>query len=476
MRTRTVALVALLIVVLAGAGIATSLYVADDRETADPDDPTVVAPPEGLDLPPARRPAAVLGPASGPPVDPAAVRQRLSGLLADRDLGRHVGVAVRDLGRERDVLAIGGNDTFTPASTLKLFTSAAALDTLGPGHRFETTVALDRSGAGPPQVVLVGGGDPLLSRTQHDRDAAYAPDVSTIASVDRLAAQTARALQDAGIGKVRVGWDASLFSGPSVAPQWEPSYIPDEVVSPISALWVDEGRLGYGYSDRSPDPAAAAAQVLADDLARHGVRVSGKPRAAAAGDAEVVASVQSAPLDQIVEHVLEVSDNEGAEVLLRHVGLATGRAGSFTGGTAGVRETLTGLGVPYRDVVTYDGSGLSRDDRVTLAAEMAVLSLGVDPDQPDLRTIVSGLPAARFNGSLAYRFVEPDAAAARGVVRAKTGTLTGVHGLTGSVVTRDGTLLGFALLTDRVRPIHTLDARATLDRMAAALAGCGCAR
>ncbi len=43
-------------------------------------------------------------------------------------------------------------------------------------------------------------------------------------------------------------------------------------------------------------------------------------------------------------------------------------------------------------------------------------------------------------------------------------------------MTRDGTLLGFALLTDRVRPIDTLDARATLDRMAAALAGCGCAR
>ena len=476
MRTRTVALVALLIVVLAGAGIATSLYVADERDPADPDDPTVVAPPEGLDLPPARRPAPVLGPPAGPPVDPAAVRQRLAGLLADPDLGRHVGVAVRDLDRERDVLGIGGDDTFTPASTLKLFTSAAVLDTLGPGHRFETTVTLDRRGAGPPQVVLVGGGDPLLSRTQHDRDAAYAPDVSTIASVDRLAAQTARALQDAGIGTVRVGWDASLFSGPSVSPQWEPSYVPDEVVSPISALWVDEGRLGYGFSERSPDPAAAAAQVLADALVRQGLRVSGRPQAARSGDAEVVASAQSAPLDQIVEHVLEVSDNEGAEVLLRHVGLATGRAGSFTGGTAGLRETLTGLGVPYGDVVTYDGSGLSRDDRVTLAAEMAVLSLGVDPDQPDLRTIVSGLPAARFNGSLAYRFVEPDAAAARGVVRAKTGTLTGVHGLTGSVVTRDGTLLGFALLTDRVRPIDTLDARATLDRMAAALAGCGCAR
>ncbi len=476
MRTRTLALVALLIVVLAGAGIATSLYIADDRVPSGPDDPTRVAPPQGLDLPRARRAALVLGPASGPPVDPADVRQRLAGLLADRDLGRHVGVAVRDLGRDQDVLAIGADDTFTPASTLKLFTTAAALATLGPGHRFETTVALDRRGAGPPRVVLVGGGDPLLARTQHDRDGAYAPDVSSVASVDRLAADAARALSDAGVGRVRVGWDASLFSGPAVAPQWEPSYVPEQVVSPISALWVDEGRLGYGFSERSPDPAAAAAQELADGLARQGVRVSGRPVAVDAGNAEVVASAQSAPLDEIVEHILEVSDNEGAEVLLRHVGLVTGRAGSFVGGTAGLRETLTGLGVPWRDVVTYDGSGLSRDDRVTLAAEMAVLSLASDPGQPDLRTVVTGLPAARFNGSLAYRFIDSASAAARGVVRAKTGTLTGVHGLTGTVVTRDGTLLGFALLTDRVRPIHTLDARATLDRMTAALAGCGCAR
>jgi len=475
-RTRTLALVALVIIVLAGAGIATSVYVADDRAPPGPDDPTRVEPPEGLELPAARRVTPVLGSAFGPVVDTGAVRQRLAGLLADPDLGKHVGVAVRDLDRDRDVLAIGGGDTYTPASTLKLFTSAAALATLGADHRFETIVVLDRQGAGPPRAVLVGGGDPLLARTQQDRDSAYAPDVSTVASVDRLAATTARALRDAGVDRVRVGWDASLFSGPALALQWEPTYLPDEVVSPISALWVDEGRLGYGFSERSPDPAAAAAQELAEGLARQGLSVAGQPARATAGDAPVVASAQSAPLDEIVEHVLEVSDNEGAEVLLRHIGLATGRAGSFVGGTTGMRATLTGLGVPWRDVVTYDGSGLSRDNAVTLAAEMAVLSLGADPDHPELRTVVSGLPAARFNGSLAYRFIGTGTEAARGVVRAKTGTLTGVHGLTGSVVTRDGSLLGFALLTDKVRPIHTLDARAILDRLAAALAGCGCGR
>ncbi len=475
MRTRTLALVALLIVVLAGAGIATSLYVADDPPAPGRRDPTLVPPPEGLDLPPARAAEPVLGEPAGPALDPAAVRQRLAGLLADRDLGRHVGVAVRDLDRGRDLMAIGGGDTFTPASTLKLFTTAAALETLGPDHRFTTTVALDGRGSGPPRLVLVGGGDPLLARTPSDPVAAYAPDVSTVASVDELAGQAVRALRRDGIDTVRVGWDATLFSGPAVSPQWEASYVPDEVVSPISALWVDEGRLGYGYGERSPDPAAAAAETLVTELRQRGIRVAGTP-AATTAHGDVVASADSAPLAEIVEHVLQVSDNEGAEVLLRHVGLATDRAGSFAGGTEGVRKTLTDLGVPWRGVSIHDGSGLSRDDTVTLAAELAVLSLGTDPDRPELRTVVSGLPVARFSGSLAYRFVTTGTEDARGTVRAKTGTLTGVHGLAGVVVTRDGTLLGFVLLTDAVRPVDTLDARAQLDRLAAALAGCGCAR
>ena len=484
MRTRTPAVVTLLLAVLVVGAVVAGAYLGradtpdDGAEipATQPPEPGEVDPPEGLVLPAARTPGPVLRTPAGPALDPAALRSTLAPLLGDANLGRHVGVAVRDLSRDRAVLTVGGTAPFVPASTLKLFTAAAALAELGPAHRFETTVQLDRSGPGVPTVVLVGGGDPLLARQQPDPGTAFAPDVSGVVSVDLLAAQTARFLRDAGVRRVRVGWDASMFSGPSVSPQWQPSYVPDEVVSPISALWVDEGRLGLGFSDRSPDPAEAAAAELVDGLEGRGIGVVGAPAVSDGAEGEVAASGRSAPLDEIVTHVLEVSDNEGAEVLLRHVALANGRPGSFAAGGAAVEEVLTGLGVPWDAVVVHDGSGLSRNDRVTLRAVTAVLALGADPDLPELRTLLSGLPVARFTGSLVFRFVDDGTAAGRGLVRAKTGTLTGVHGLAGTVVTRDDSRLAFALLTDQVRPIDTLDARAQLDRMAAALAGCGCRR
>jgi len=88
--------------------------------------------------------------------------------------------------------------------------------------------------------------------------------------------------------------------------------------------------------------------------------------------------------------------------------------------------------------------------------------------------VLAGLPVAGFTGSLTYRFETGDGAGL-GAVRAKTGTLTGVHGLAGTVTTEDGVVLGFVAAADRVRVPDTLAARARLDEVAAALAGCTCA-
>jgi D-alanyl-D-alanine carboxypeptidase/D-alanyl-D-alanine-endopeptidase (penicillin-binding protein 4) len=86
---------------------------------------------------------------------------------------------------------------------------------------------------------------------------------------------------------------------------------------------------------------------------------------------------------------------------------------------------------------------------------------------------VVNLPVAGFTGSLAARFGNGDSAGL-GRVRAKTGTLSGVHGLAGTVTTRDGAVLGFVSIADRVPPADTLRARELLDRLFAALAGCAC--
>ena len=88
--------------------------------------------------------------------------------------------------------------------------------------------------------------------------------------------------------------------------------------------------------------------------------------------------------------------------------------------------------------------------------------------------MVTGLPVAGFTGTLADRFLVGSAKAGAGVVRAKTGTLTGVSALAGTVPDREGRVLAFAFLVDRTADGGALEVPAALDRAAAALATCGC--
>jgi D-alanyl-D-alanine carboxypeptidase/D-alanyl-D-alanine-endopeptidase (penicillin-binding protein 4) len=226
---------------------------------------------------------------------------------------------------------------------------------------------------------------------------------------------------------------------------------------------------------RAEDPAFAAAQVFAQALEREGITVRGVPRPGRAPkEATEYAAVESAPLAQIVQWVLEASDNEGAEVLFRHVAIAQGRPASFAGGAAAVAEVLGELGVDTTGARILDGSGLSRENRLAPETLLAVLEVAASEDHPELRRVISGLPVAGFTGSLSFRFASGDEAGL-GRVRAKTGTLTGVHGLAGVVTDEDGTVMAFVAIADRVKPIDTLDARQQLDEVAAALAGCACA-
>ncbi|GAB6985159.1 D-alanyl-D-alanine carboxypeptidase/D-alanyl-D-alanine endopeptidase [Nocardioides pyridinolyticus] len=432
--------VALVLGVLAAAGVV--LYV--DPPEPEPDTPAAVPPPEGLDLPALAAPAPVAEVAAGA-ADPAKVRRAIASFLDDADLGPHVLATVA--GVDGTLLYSAGTGTAVPASTLKLLTATAALEVLGPDHTFATRVVAD----GPRGVVLVGGGDPLLTED----------DLTT------LARQTARAVD----ARVRVSYDTGLFSGPEVNPHWPASYVADEVVAPIQPLWVDGGRDESGYG-RVDDPALAAATAFAGALAQAGVRTAGVPRERPApAAAELLAEVESEPLSQIVEHTLETSDNEASEVLAHQVGLAVSGTASFAAGTKAVLATLEALGVPVDDAEVYDGSGLSRDNAVDPATLTGVLEVAAAAEHPALRSVVTGLPVAGFTGSLSERFGEDSG---RGFVRAKTGTLSGVSGLAGTVTDRTGVPLVFAVLADDIALVDTLDARAALDDLASALAACRC--
>jgi D-alanyl-D-alanine carboxypeptidase/D-alanyl-D-alanine-endopeptidase (penicillin-binding protein 4) len=186
-----------------------------------------------------------------------------------------------------------------------------------------------------------------------------------------------------------------------------------------------------------------------------------------------VASASSAPLGEIVERTLAVSDNQAAEVLARHVGLAERQQGSFQAGTAAVVEVVRRLGVPVAGARLYDGSGLSRSDRLTPESLAGVLRLAESPAHPELRQVFTGLPVAGFTGSLQYRFAKGPAQA-RGRVRAKTGTLTGVHALAGVTDAASGARMIFVVVADAVSPLKDFKAQTLIDRIAGALGACTC--
>lgn len=465
---------ALLVLVLLAAGVLAHRLDWGPRHLGwggpDPaSDPGAVAPPPGLELPDVPAPAPVAEPvpaSAGGTVDPALVAAAIGRGLDDKDLGRHVVALVGDLAGGAPAYARGG-DPVIPASTTKLLTATAALEVLGPEATFRTRVVTGRR---PRDLVLVGGGDPYLASRPAEE-----PTWPERADVRTLAARTATALAslDEPVTRVRLGYDASLFTGSGDNPHWRRSYVREDIVSPIGALWVDGGQDPSGWG-RVDDPARVAAEAYAAALRTHGVRVVGTPqeRVADPGATEL-AAVESAPLGQLVQRALDVSDNEATEVIAHHVGLATAGVGSFEAGAEGVLRVLSALGVDTSGDRVHDGSGLSRDNRISPATLLAVLRLAASEDHPQLRAVVQGLPVAGFTGSLTWRFEEgpPEG---RGRVRAKTGTLTGVHSLAGITTDLDGNAMAFVLAADRVRADRSLAARDALDAVAASLAACRC--
>jgi len=352
-------------------------------------------------------------------------------------------------------LARRGDAALVPASTMKVLTSLAAVDTLGAGATFTTRVVSPKGG----RLVLVGGGDPML--TDKQSKSATKP-----ASLEALAARTVAALKESGTRSVRLGYDASLFSGPAWHPSWKSSW--RSFTARVSALSINGARADQWAVHA--DPALTAARAFATRLRKAGIKVTAVAAQEAPADAATLAEVRSAGLARIVGHTLRASDNFAAEVLSRHVGLGTSGKGSFKAGSAAVTTWLKANRLWAGDTVIDDGSGLSGKSRVrpSVLADAIALALVT----PRLSSVPAGFPVAGVSGTLKDRFDDKAERAGRKVVHAKTGTLLGVASLAGYVTTADGATLAFAAMANRAIGRDT--AYNWLDRTAAVLAGCGC--
>ncbi|MCX5207388.1 D-alanyl-D-alanine carboxypeptidase/D-alanyl-D-alanine-endopeptidase [Streptomyces sp. NBC_00237] len=378
------------------------------------------------------------------------LKEVLAPLLDSAALGSVQSASVVDAVTGKQLYGSGEREVLTPASTVKIATAVAALAALGPDHRIATTVLATPDGR---RIVLKGGGDPTLEKD----------------GLRTLAADTARFLRDKGAGPVALAYDTSLYAGPDIHPIGKGN----ENVARVTSLMVNEGRTDGSHSgtgDRTPDPAGDAARTFAAELRAVGVEVTGEPASAQApGGAEPVAKALSAPLSALVERTLTNSDNDIAEALARQTALAAGEEVSFAGAGKAVYDRLAKLDLPAEGLLNgahfADGSGLDRSDKVSAALLTGLLARAADPAHPELRSVLTGLPVAGFSGTLSTRYGGDSAGP--GLVRAKTGTLSGVNTLAGTAVTRGGRLVAFAFLAGNTPDRDP--AQKALDGLASAL-------
>lgn len=442
---------------IAGAG---ALYVTDNLPVDVPGDdaaemPTRTPPPDPAWAPAANVMGALESSGGGP--DHQALADQVATELSESVLGSDVSAHVVNLSTNDVAYSDRATDPQTPASILKLATGAAALTAVGHDHTFTTEVVL----SGDATITLVGGGDPVL-RTDG---------ASWGTSLGQLAKKAAKALKAQDITTVTLNFDDSLFSGSVIDPDWESTYVAEGVVAPVSALEVDGGRVSPDSVIRDSDPALATAEDFAEMLVDQGVQVTGSPaRKTVQGDVKAIAAAKSAPLSEIVEHIIAESDDDAAEALARHVALAADHEGSSAAAEEAIESALAALGVNLDGVNLLDGSGLSRGSAVTMKMIVQILALAAADDHPELRSLITGLPVAGLTGTLAERFGDEDNTP--GAVRAKTGTLVegGVSSLAGIAVGKDGTPYVFAFAANGINPDDALAARAALDDAASALA------
>ena len=460
----------------------------------------------------ARKPAS---PTWSAPRGGEALAQAVGSALASHTRRGEWGAIIVSLTRGDTLFAQNADAMMQPASTMKMYTSAVALDRFGPDYTFRTPVLregqLGSDGTLNGNLYLRGVGDPSLSsRFWHDEN-----------PMDVLAKQIA----DAGVKRVHgdIVGDATAFDDKLVPDGWKTTYLGAAYAARVSALslnenvvWVDVqasgkkavvslepastaipvessvrvtgGSGGSISASRRPDgtisvrgsigansaprkyslvvdnPPLFAAGALRASLQKLGISVDGPTRLAAVpSTATEIAAVASPPLAQIIGEMDRESINVVAELLFRAAARSPNQIGSAETGLANLRAFLTKkVGAPANVVDVADGSGLSQLDRVTPRSMVELLGFAHQADWGPV--FHAALPVDGESGTLKRR---AKGTPARGNLHAKTGTTNTVAALGGYVTAKDGEVLAFSLVyngTDRG------NAKAAMDQIGATMA------
>jgi serine-type D-Ala-D-Ala carboxypeptidase/endopeptidase (penicillin-binding protein 4) len=341
------------------------------------------------------------------------------------------------------------------ASNTKLFTSSAALARFGTDGTLGTEVLgdgqLEDEGVWRGNLYLRGGGDPTFGSSTYARRF-----YGGGATVEQLA----KLIDQAGVERVsgRVYGDESrqdsLRGGP------DSGYGVSIWVGPLSALAFNRGLANEGGSAFQTNPPAFAAAKLDAALEARGIAVRRKPTAGRTpASLDVLASVDSPPMERIVKLMNKPSDNFFAELLAKDIAMQVNGRGTTSAGAALIAGFARRLGSGAQLV---DGSGLSRGNRASPYRIVRLLTAMARRDE--YAALLGSLPIAGRDGTLYDRM---RTGPARSRCHAKTGTLSDVSTLSGYCDARSGDVYGFSILMNRINPTS---ARRLQDRMAQAIA------
>ena len=323
--------------------------------------------------------------------------------------------------------------SLVPASNQKLLTTYAATRILGADAFFTTRVMSSSAingGVLDGDLYLVGGGDPFLSTD--DWRSQY---TDPLGRFDTRLESLADDVAASGIIEVTgnlVG-DESYLDTQRQGP-WAERLVTQNQSGPLSALSVNEGFVGwpevyagsFRLREKAIDPAANAAAVFGRLLAERGITISGDfVTGSTPAVASQVASISSPPLSDLIIHINSFSNNYGAELLTKHIGLETRRMATTAAGAGAIFDQLAADGFNVEGVQIDDGSGLAESGRLTCVL-LAELLARTGPDSD----LGQSLSVGGERGSLDARF---EGTTADGFLLAKTGTLNGVTALSGFV-------------------------------------------
>ncbi|HDR05602.1 MAG TPA: D-alanyl-D-alanine carboxypeptidase/D-alanyl-D-alanine-endopeptidase [Candidatus Marinimicrobia bacterium] len=414
------------------------------------------------------------------------------------------GAIIEDLGSGEIWYERNADKVFMPASNNKIISAATALLNLGPDYRFKTIVLCNgeiQDSVLKGDLIVRGTGDPTLYEKFYSHSEAqfelWADSLKSL-GIKEIAGNIIgddNLWDDQSLGK---GWahdylhiwyaaeigplqfnenyvdiyiypPDSLSDSIRIEPNVKSSYftIINELVIQDTGKQELKVRRARGtndiylqgkvtkngsrlsYSPSITNPTLFYVTALREALKRKGISVLGNardidefpPQLFAMSDTLILH--HSAPLSEIIKVMMKRSQNLYAETMVYIQGLELKGFGAFDSGRMVIEESLESMGIPKGTYILADGSGLTRYNYVTPRQLLTINKYMSQHEYWDIWYEAQSI--AGVDGTLRNRM---KGTAAAGNVRAKTGTISNVRGLSGYVHSADGRLLAFSFLVN----------------------------